>query len=45
MRDKLIHEYDTVDVEEVWLTVTRDLPHLVQFLERVLDDSAGDSHT
>ena len=26
MRDKLIHEYDDVDLEEVWQTVVRDLP-------------------
>jgi uncharacterized protein with HEPN domain len=33
MRDKLVHEYDTVDIEEVWATVERDLPALLAFLE------------
>lgn len=33
MRDKLIHAYDAVDLEEVWRTAERDLPALV---ERVL---------
>lgn len=33
MRDKLIHEYNAVDVDEVWRTVTSDLPHLMSLLE------------
>ncbi len=33
MRDKLIHEYDAVDVDEVWKTVTADMPLLISFLE------------
>lgn len=33
MRDKLIHEYDAVDLEEVWKTVTKDVPLLISFLE------------
>ena len=33
MRDKLIHEYDAVDVGEVWKTVTTDIPLLISFLE------------
>jgi len=28
MRDNLIHEYFIVDLEEVWKTVTKDLPEL-----------------
>lgn len=34
MRDKLVHEYDDVDLDEVWNTVVRDLPNLVAALER-----------
>ncbi len=34
MRDKLIHEYHAVDVEEVWNTVDRDVPGLIVVLER-----------
>lgn len=26
MRDKLVHEYDDVDLDEVWKTVTSDIP-------------------
>lgn len=33
MRDKLIHEYNEVDVDEVWRTVTSDLPHVIDVLE------------
>jgi uncharacterized protein with HEPN domain len=32
MRDKLIHEYDDVDLEEVWKTVTADLPAVIATL-------------
>jgi uncharacterized protein with HEPN domain len=35
MRDRLIHQYDAVDLEEVWRTATTDLPALIQDLERV----------
>lgn len=33
MRDKLIHGYDIVDLEEVWKTANRDVPDLLQWLE------------
>ena len=33
MRDKLIHEYDVVDLDEVWKTVTKDIPRLTSVLE------------
>lgn len=36
MRDHLIHGYDVVDWEEVWTTVTRDVPDLVSRLEPLL---------
>ncbi len=36
MRDHLIHGYDVVDWEEVWDTVTRDLPDLLNKLEPLL---------
>ena len=32
MRDKLIHEYDEVDVDEVWKTVASDVPRLIALL-------------
>jgi uncharacterized protein with HEPN domain len=33
MRDKLIHQYDAVDLDEVWKTVTADISPLIAFLE------------
>jgi uncharacterized protein with HEPN domain len=33
MRDKLIHEYDDVDLNEVWKTVRADVPRLIKQLE------------
>jgi uncharacterized protein with HEPN domain len=33
MRDTLIHEYDDVDLDAVWKTVTTDLPGLILQLE------------
>ena len=32
-RDILIHNYGSVDVREVWMTVERDLPKLLQHIE------------
>jgi uncharacterized protein with HEPN domain len=33
MRDKLIHTYDAVDLDEVWKTVSIDIPNLITLLE------------
>lgn len=33
MRDKLIHAYDAVDLDEVWRTITNEIPPLISFLE------------
>jgi uncharacterized protein with HEPN domain len=35
-RDRLIHGYESVDLDVVWVIVTRDLPALVTDLEQVL---------
>ncbi len=40
MRDHLIHGYDAVDLDEVWRTVRRDIPALLQAIsEMTLDGS------
>ena len=36
MRDRLIHEYDAVDLEEVWRTATGDIPQLIALLEPLI---------
>ena len=33
MRDMLIHSYGKVDLDEVWDTVTKDIPRLIVVLE------------
>ena len=36
MRHRLIHGYDTVDLDIVWQTVQNDIPPLVQTLEQIV---------
>ena len=36
MRDKLIHDYFGVDVDQVWLTANNDIPFLQAEIEKVL---------
>ena len=35
MRDKLIHGYDDVDLDEVWKTVSTEIPDLIAGLEPI----------
>ena len=43
MRDNLIHEYDTVDLDEVWSTAERDVPRLLLSLNLPLSpDETGE---
>jgi uncharacterized protein with HEPN domain len=37
-RDVLIHDYDEIDLDEVWLTIEQDLPPLLQAVESLLDE-------
>jgi uncharacterized protein with HEPN domain len=37
-RDKLIHFYEGVDLEEVWKMVTSDLPDLIHLIEPLAPD-------
>ncbi len=36
MRDRLIHGYDAVDLDQVWNTVIRDIPELLAQLQALL---------
>jgi len=36
MRDNLIHNYDDIDLDEVWKTAERDIPDLLTLLEPLL---------
>jgi uncharacterized protein with HEPN domain len=35
MRDRLIHGYDAVDIDELWKTSTEDIPLLFEQLLRI----------
>ncbi len=39
MRDKFIHGYDIVDLDEVWKTAEKDVPDLLSFLDGLRSDS------
>jgi len=34
----LIHSYDKVDIDEVWKTVSRDIPQVIAILEPLFPD-------
>lgn len=36
MRDRLIHGYDIVDIDQVWITATRDVPDLLRQIQTLL---------
>lgn len=38
MRDRLIHGYDVVDLDQVWQTVTRDIPELLIQIQALRSD-------
>ncbi len=38
MRDHLVHAYDLVDWDEVWVTATRDVPGLSKQIEHLSDE-------
>lgn len=39
IRDKLIHDYVSVNLEVVWKTLTEDLPPLLLMIGRVIDET------
>ena len=38
MRNRLVHGYDSIDLDVLWDTIEDDLPPLIDELERVLDE-------
>ena len=36
MRNRLVHDYDTINYDILWQTVTEDLPHLIAALEKII---------
>jgi uncharacterized protein with HEPN domain len=41
MRDRLIHGYDVVDLDEVWLVLEKDLPELLKQLDPLLPKASA----
>ena len=41
MRDMIIHEYDEIDLDEVWGTIERDIPHVLESIDQLLEDAAS----
>ena len=39
LRNVLIHDYDTVDLDELWLVIQIHLPQLVQQLQAIIDEN------
>jgi len=39
MRNILVHDYFTVDIDEVWSTVEKDLPTLRSYISSILEDT------
>ena len=42
MRQRLVHGYETVDLQVLWDTITDDLPPLITELERILAEGNRD---
>lgn len=38
MRDKLIHDYFSVDINTVWETATKEIPQLMEELENIIEN-------
>lgn len=36
MRDRMIHHYEGIDVDEVWRTASQDVPRLLEAIEPLL---------
>jgi uncharacterized protein with HEPN domain len=45
IRDKLIHDYISVNAEIVWKTTTEDLPALIPLIDEILRDFLADDVT
>ena len=37
-RNRLIHAYESIDYEQVWIYAQQDVPALIQFLQQRLDE-------
>lgn len=44
LRNRVIHGYDSVDLDIVWVIITQDLPLLINALNGILDDLETGPH-
>ncbi len=45
MRDVLSHDYDEVDLDEVWIVVKQNLPQLSAYIRPLIPSDLGDRST
>lgn len=38
LRNIIVHEYDAIDADELYRTVTVDVPHLIELLQPIVND-------
>lgn len=38
LRNIIVHEYDAIDADELYRTVTVDVPHLIELLQPIISD-------
>lgn len=41
LRDRIVHEYDTVDMEILWAVVRDEIPRLRPQIQQIIDDHAA----
>lgn len=44
MRHVLVHDYDQVDHEKVWITIQEDLPPLIEQLKKLVSSEKDQTH-
>ncbi len=37
MRDVITHDYDEIDLTEIWTVITENIPELLRYLENLQD--------
>jgi uncharacterized protein with HEPN domain len=40
-RNKIIHEYDSIELDIIWDIINQDLPHLVSELEKIISNDSN----
>lgn len=40
MRNKLIHNYDGIDLDIVWVTATHNIPELASIIQTIIEEES-----